>query len=108
MEFCVGDRVAVFPSVYEATKSSSLSPKSNMIEGDIGTVVVAGNSVKCVGICFDRYIGGHSLSGRCKEGHGWTLTVIDGGVVLLDALIDKSCEIFDEDSYKRFLFKGED
>lgn len=73
MEFCVGDRVAVFPSVYKATKEQVFIPNSYMIEGDIGTVVVAGNSVKRVGICFDRYIGGHSLSGRCKNWHWWVL-----------------------------------
>lgn len=54
MEFCVGDRVAVFPSVYKATKEQVFIHNSYMIEGDIGTVVVAGNSVKRVGICFDR------------------------------------------------------
>lgn len=53
--FKTGDRVVFIGDV-------------DSIKGKVGTVI---DTNMYVYVEFDDYIGGHSLDGRCKLGHGW-------------------------------------
>lgn len=39
--------------------------------GELGTIVARGTDQEMCGVVFDKFINGHSLRGRCKEGYGW-------------------------------------
>jgi hypothetical protein len=56
MEYKNGDRVII----------THYTGNTNIKAGDRGTVCNAP-----MGICYDKFIGGHDCNGRCKGGYGW-------------------------------------
>ncbi|OME54075.1 hypothetical protein BSK59_15960 [Paenibacillus odorifer] len=60
-KFKVGDRVVV-------TNSQDLAKK-----GMVGKIVVEHDHNNMFGVEFDEYMSGHSILGKCKNGHGWNV-----------------------------------
>ena len=63
MEFQVGDRVKII--------KRHPAFMSGMKAGKLATVVQVFPT--SVDIVFDDDVGGHTLSGQCKKGHGWAV-----------------------------------
>ena len=68
MDFKIGDRVFLLPGW---TAGCDNKFRETAKTGETGEIVFL-NSRGQVGICFDRDVGGHDLSGGCKPFHNQT------------------------------------
>lgn len=72
------------------------------VVGEVGTVVDFTSSY--VGVNFDKHIGGHSMSGKARAGHGWYL--LEDELELLTIKNPKIVITFNEKETTAKLFEG--
>jgi len=71
MDFKIGDRVFLLPGW---TAGCDNKFRETAKTGETGEIVFL-NSRGQVGICFDRDVGGHDLSGGCPRGRGQWVSI---------------------------------